>query len=119
MKTTEITIDGTTYIADLDAAIKAGLIKEKKKPEVFRRRGEFYKYTKTGDVYLLSVVGYDGYDKCSVALICVSTTSSGRGQFWSDRVPVDDVYKITEEEWMKITAEKPFEKYEFPLVVNA
>lgn len=97
-KTTEITIDGTTYIVDLDSAIKSGLIKEKRQI----RTGQFYLYHQRGAdqyncIYILANLLYEN-GKFNVALVGLQS-----GNRWSGIVGVQNEQNITAEEWDRIT----------------
>lgn len=100
MKTIELDIDGVAYVLDADLARQEGSLKPR---PLFRRRGQYFKDTTNGAVYMLACCGWDSRDgpnAYSVGLIHL-----GHGTHYSAPVTVCDPDKITEDDWRKyITA---------------
>ena len=105
MKPVKISIDGASYLVDLNKAIKDGYLKPELPPEKhasgdhYRDKSESFK---DNAYYVLAVVGLDRRG-VKMALIEV-----GEGyRFATDAVRVKDARSLTKAEWDAVTANEP------------
>ena len=104
-QTVSVNINGVEFNIDIDVAIKAGIAK----PVRTHKIGNYYRDIKTGAIYIL--MSYGGWTR--VSLVPLTGSMAGYRHMAMD---VNNINKITEEEFSYVDGGHKLEQIDNPLV---
>jgi hypothetical protein len=104
-QTINVTINDVVFTIDIDAAIKAGIVKTVTTHKI----GNYYRHPQSGTIFIL--VSYGGLSRVSL----VPLTGAGAGYRYQT-IDLPNINKITEAEFTYVASGMTLEQIDNPLV---